>query len=119
MIMKRLYQILNLTMIEMILSPSTIGTKRGIVGIGQEKLRQYELQKRRYYYAIVTYDSMKTAIVISQCDQMDYEASPNVLDVRFVPIDMQFTNSTKECCQITMRIESAGSKYCTALQIAN
>nr|CCA25439.1 prerRNAprocessing protein ESF1 putative [Albugo laibachii Nc14] len=68
-------------------------------GIDQEKLRQYELQKLRYYYAIVTCDSSKTAKVIAdQCDQMEYETSSNVLDVRFVPEDMEFTNPPKESC---------------------
>ncbi|KAL0584569.1 hypothetical protein ABG067_005592 [Albugo candida] len=69
-------------------------------GIDQEKLRQYELQKLRYYYAIVKCDSVKTAkIIADQCDQMEYETSSNVLDVRFVPNDMEFTNPPKESCQ--------------------
>ena len=55
------------------------------------KLRQYEMQKLKYYYAIVTCDSIKTAsLVVDHCDATEYETSSNTLDLRFVPEDMVF-----------------------------
>ncbi|TDH66599.1 uncharacterized protein CCR75_006076 [Bremia lactucae] len=68
-------------------------------GFDSEKLRKYELQKLRYYYAVVSCDSVKTASAIfDQCDQLEYETSSNVLDLRYVPDDTTFTNASKESC---------------------
>lgn len=68
-------------------------------GFDSEKLRKYELQKLKYYYAIVTCDSVKTASAIfDNCDQLEYETSSNLLDLRYVPDDVDFTNKPKDVC---------------------
>lgn len=68
-------------------------------GFDSEKLRKYELQKLKYYYAIVTCDSVKTASAIfDNCDQLEYETSSNLLDLRYVPDDVNFTNKPKDVC---------------------
>lgn len=68
-------------------------------GFDSEKLRKYELQKLKYYYAIVTCDSVKTASAIfDNCDQLEYETSANLLDLRYVPDDIAFTNAPKDVC---------------------
>lgn len=68
-------------------------------GFDSEKLRKYELQKLKYYYAIVTCDSVKTASAIfDNCDQLEYETSSNLLDLRYVPDDVAFTNKPKDVC---------------------
>lgn len=54
-------------------------------------LRKYEIQKLRYYYAVVECDSAETAACLyDQCDGLEVEATGNVLDLRFVPDDVRF-----------------------------
>ncbi|KAG1693239.1 hypothetical protein DVH05_023704 [Phytophthora capsici] len=86
-------------------SDDPLGVKKSVTlegesdGFDREKLRKYELQKLRYYYAVVTCDSVKTASTIfDQCDQLEYETSSNVLDLRYVPDDTVFSNTPKDSC---------------------
>jgi hypothetical protein len=56
-----------------------------------ERLRQYELNRMKYYFAIATFDSPSAAsAVYNACDGMEFEASSNVFDLRFVPDDQNF-----------------------------
>lgn len=65
--------------------------------IDQEKLRQYENQRLRYYYAIVECDSVNAARALySECDGLEMEASANVLDIRFVPEGTTFENPVRD-----------------------
>jgi hypothetical protein len=84
-----------------------------------EKLRQYELDKLKYYFAIVVCDSVSTASQLyQQCDGMEYEvgtdyfffsgwialqfahvlvqSSSNIMDLRFVPDDVTFPNAPRD-----------------------
>ncbi|ETV98967.1 hypothetical protein, variant [Aphanomyces invadans] len=66
-------------------------------GFDKEKLRQHELEKLKYYYAVATFNSVAAAsAVFDACDGLEYETSSNTLDLRFVPDDVEFTNSPKE-----------------------
>lgn len=57
----------------------------------QDKLRQYELNRMKYFYCIITFDSVAAASsVYNSCDGMEFEASSNVLDLRYVPADQKF-----------------------------
>lgn len=57
----------------------------------REKIRQYQLSRMKYYYAIVEFDSVESAeVVYKELDGMEYEGSSLELDLRFVPDDMEF-----------------------------
>ncbi|KAJ2714866.1 pre-rRNA-processing protein esf1 [Coemansia spiralis] len=65
--------------------------------IDQVALRKYELEKMRYYFAVVECDCAETARAIyTQCDGSEYEASANFFDLRFIPDDMKFEQPPRE-----------------------
>ncbi|EMG49758.1 hypothetical protein G210_5396 [Candida maltosa Xu316] len=63
-------------------------------------LRRYQLQRLRYYYAVVKCDSVDTAKSIYQnCDGTEYESTANIFDLRYVPEDMEFDDDeAKDTC---------------------
>ena len=64
-----------------------------------EKLRQYQLNRLRYFYAVVDCDSPKTgALLYDELDGFEYENSSSALDVRFIPDDMEFDDEPSSSC---------------------
>lgn len=56
-----------------------------------ERLRQYERQKLRYYFAVVECDAVACASrLYAECDGLEFEQTSNLLDMRFVPDDVVF-----------------------------
>lgn len=68
-------------------------------GYNESKLREYELKKLRYYYAVVEFKSLKVANYIYETyDGMEIERTQMFLDMRFVPEELVFPHKPKEVC---------------------
>ena len=69
-------------------------------GFDSTELRRYQLQRLRYYYAIVEFTNLKSAEEIySKCDNTEFESSGNFFDLRYVPDGMEFEESDiKDSC---------------------
>jgi hypothetical protein len=57
----------------------------------QTKLRRYQRDRLKYFYAIAEFDSPATAAAVKkECQSVELEATANVFELRFVPDDMTF-----------------------------
>ncbi|XP_072398415.1 ESF1 homolog [Diabrotica undecimpunctata] len=86
-----------------------------------EKLRQYQLNRLKYYYAIISFDNPVSANKIyTECDGMEYESSAIKMDLRFVPEDMEFDDAPKEFCDKLPEVNKYQPRFftTTALQQA-
>ena len=86
--------------------------------LDQIKLRRYELNKLRYYFAVVTCDSIATASAIyNALDNQEIEMTSNKLDMRFVPDDISFDDRQIHdvCTEVPLNYE-APNFYTTVLQ---
>lgn len=63
----------------------------------QQALRKYELQKMKYYYAIVHTNSKETAIhLVDEYNGFEFENTNLKLHLSFVPDEMEFTQKLKD-----------------------
>ncbi|KAJ2994222.1 hypothetical protein NUW58_g1617 [Xylaria curta] len=64
-----------------------------------DALRSYQLDRLRYYYAVVICSDLSTAEKLyTACDGTEYLASSNFVDMRFVPDDVTFDDEPREEC---------------------
>lgn len=85
----------------------------------QAKLREYELKKMKYYYAVVELNSINVAnYIYDNYDGMEIERTQMFLDLRFVPDDIKFPHKPKESC-FTLPSEYEQLKASRALNHTN
>ncbi|KAK1308320.1 hypothetical protein QJS10_CPA09g00110 [Acorus calamus] len=65
--------------------------------VDQKKVCQYELDKLRYYFAVIECDSPATADhLYNSCNGLEVELSGNFLDLRFIPDSMEFKHPPRD-----------------------
>lgn len=63
----------------------------GSEDIDMHKLRQYQLERLRYYYAIATFSTVEAAqIAHDELNGTEFERTANILDLSYVPDGMEF-----------------------------
>lgn len=60
----------------------------------RRRMRKYQIQRLKYYYAIAEFDSKKTAAAVyDACNDVEFADTGIRFDLRFVPDDMTFSVS--------------------------
>ncbi|WWC89469.1 uncharacterized protein L201_004393 [Kwoniella dendrophila CBS 6074] len=70
---------------------SDVESDAGSEDIDMDQLRQYQLERLRYFYAIATFSTVEAAeYVMNECNGTEFERTANVLDLSYVPEGMDF-----------------------------
>lgn len=88
----------------------------------QAALRRYQLERLRYFYAVVECDSVETAAAIyHHCDGREFETSTNTLDLRYIPDDVEFNadEATDSASSIPKKYTAKPAMVTDALQRSN
>lgn len=66
-------------------------SEAGSDDVDMDKLRQYQLERLRYYYAVATFSTVEAAeLVHNELNGTEFERTANILDLSFVPEGMEF-----------------------------
>lgn len=67
--------------------------------VDSKALRHYQLERLRYYYAVVNCNNVETArSIYENCDSTEYESTANMFDIRYVPEGMSFDDEPRDSC---------------------
>ncbi|KAG0694818.1 hypothetical protein DFH29DRAFT_1005989 [Suillus ampliporus] len=73
----------------------------------EDALRKYQLERLRYYYAIVECDTVEAAVhIYNELEGTELERSANVFDLSFVPDEMAFDEEYRD-----EAIDNPGTRY--------
>ena len=76
----------------------TLDQPEGAVNEGWQ-IRQYELERLKYYYSVIEFDSGKTAdVVYSNLNSYEIQSTGIKIDLRAVPDDLVFPREPEEVC---------------------
>jgi hypothetical protein len=83
-------------------------------------LRKYQIERLKYYYAVVECDSVDTArAIFKSCDGAEFESSANFLDLRYIPDGMEFEDEPKDIATEAPTVYQPAEFTTTALQHSN
>ncbi|QRV90901.1 pre-rRNA-processing protein ESF1 [Ceratobasidium sp. AG-Ba] len=89
-------------------------TQDGDDDYDDDALRQYQLDRLRYYYAIITCNSAAAAShIYNELDGTELERSANVFDLSYVPEDMAFTQECRDECTSDAQAAQKGMDFVT------
>ncbi|KAF8605052.1 hypothetical protein BDV93DRAFT_537547 [Ceratobasidium sp. AG-I] len=79
-----------------------------------DALRQYQLDRLRYYYAIITCNTPAAAShIYTELDGTELERSANVFDFSYVPEGMEFTQQCRDECSSDAQASNKGMDFVT------
>lgn len=62
----------------------------------EEKLRKYQRDRLKYYFAVVEFTSKEAALhIYNSCNDLEIEQTSNRIDMRFIPDDVEFEEQQK------------------------
>ncbi|GAA5889156.1 hypothetical protein JCM6882_009758 [Rhodosporidiobolus microsporus] len=77
-----------------------------------EALRQYQLERLRYYYAIATFDTVAAADhVFREINGSEFERTANIFDLQFVPDETSFDDDPVHDEATEASIAAEGNSY--------
>ncbi|KDN42977.1 hypothetical protein RSAG8_06503, partial [Rhizoctonia solani AG-8 WAC10335] len=89
-------------------------TQDGEDDYDEDALRQYQLDRLRYYYAIITCNSPSAAShIYNELHGTELERSANIFDLSHVPEDMEFAQEARDECISEAQASTKGMDFVT------